>query len=97
MISHDMELVFDHVGRVLAMAQGCLVADGAPEKVFRDRDAMAKASLLAPQIIELSMRLSKEPENGRAFMHVATPSDMVQILGAGGFRQRAATLHIEEN
>ncbi len=88
MISHDMELVFDHVGRVMAMANGRIVADGAPERVFRDREAMAAASLLPPQIMELSMRLAQEPVNGRAFASVATPSDMVQILGACGFRQK---------
>lgn len=88
MISHDMELVFDHVGRVMAMANGRIVADGAPERVFRNREAMAAASLLPPQIMELSMRLAQEPVNGRAFASVATPSDMVQILGACGFRQK---------
>lgn len=88
MITHDMEVTFDFARRIVAMAQGRIVADGAPEAVFRNREAMAAASLLPPQVIELSMRLAEEPENGRAFAHVATAYEMAQVLGAAGFRAR---------
>lgn len=40
MVSHDMELVFDFADRVIAMGGGRLVADGAPEAVFRDGAVM---------------------------------------------------------
>ena len=88
MVSHDMELVFDFAGRVLAMSAGRLVADGAPETVFRNRTVMEEASLAAPQMVELSLRLSEEPENGRAFAHVASSYEMLQVLQAAGFRGR---------
>lgn len=88
MITHDMEVAFDFARRVIAMANGRVVADGAPETVFRDAEAMEAASLLPPQMIELSERLAVEPKNGRAFAHVATPFEMVQVLGAAGFRNR---------
>ncbi len=90
MITHDMEVAFDFARRVIAMANGRVVADGVPETVFRNREAMAAASLLPPQIIELSLRLAEEPENGRAFAHVATAYEMAQVLGAAGFRKRKA-------
>lgn len=88
MITHDMEVAFDFAHRLTALANGRIVADGAPETVFRNEVAMASASLVPPQIIELSSRLAGEPENGRAFAHVATPYEMAQVLGAAGFRKR---------
>lgn len=88
MISHDMELVFDFAGRVIAMANGRIVADGAPETVFRNSAAMAEASLVPPQMIELSLRLAEEPDNGRAFAHVASAYEMLQVLRAAGFKGR---------
>lgn len=88
MITHDMEVAFDFARRVIAMADGRVVADGAPETVFRNDAAMKAASLVPPQMIELSLRLAREPENGRAFAHVATAYEMVQVLGAAGFRTR---------
>lgn len=91
MISHDMELVFDFAGRVIAMAHGRIVADGAPEAVFRNRAVMAEASLVPPQMIELSLRLAEEPENGRAFAHVASAYEMLQVLKAAGFKGRAVS------
>ncbi|WP_139650564.1 energy-coupling factor ABC transporter ATP-binding protein [Raoultibacter phocaeensis] len=88
MISHDMELVFDFAKRVVAMAHGCIVADGAPEAVFRDRFVMAKASLVPPQMIELSLRLSEDSRNKGAFDHVTSSSDMLRALEAAGFEGR---------
>ncbi len=88
MITHDMEVAFDFAHRLTALANGRIVADGAPETVFRNEEAMTAASLVPPQIIELSSRLAGEPQNGRAFAHVATPYEMVQVLGAAGFRAR---------
>lgn len=86
MICHDMELVFDFAGRVIAMANGRLIADGAPETVFRNTDVMQKASILPPMMIDLSLRLAQEPENGKAFAHVATAFEMLQVLQAAGFK-----------
>lgn len=81
MITHDMEVAFDFARRIIAMADGRIVADGAPEAVFRDKRAMDAASLLPPQIIDLSMRLSEGMDGGHAFEHVTTAYDMVQVLG----------------
>jgi len=39
------------------MAQGRLLADGPVRELFRDRELMKRASLLPPQMIELSGRL----------------------------------------
>lgn len=88
MISHDMELVLDFAGRVIAMADGRIVADGDPETVFRDRAVMAEASLVPPQMIDLGLRLSEDSEAGRVFAHAVSPSEMLQALKAAGFTGR---------
>lgn len=87
MVSHDMELVFDFADRVIAMGGGRLVADGAPEAVFRDGAVMGEASLMPPQIIELSMRLSSSRFGG-LFDRAATSSAMLEALRTAGFEGR---------
>ena len=87
MVSHDMELVFDFADRVIAMGGGRLVADGAPEAVFRDGAVMGLASLMPPQIIELSMRLSSSRFGG-LFDRAATSSAMLEALRTAGFEGR---------
>lgn len=57
MVCHDMEVVLDFADRVIVMTQGQIVADGTASEIFRSPKAMAAASVLPPQIIDLSMRL----------------------------------------
>lgn len=58
MVCHDMEVVADHAARVIAMTEGQIVADGPTIEVLRDRDAVQRAHLLEPQIIDISMKLA---------------------------------------
>lgn len=87
MVSHDMELVLDFADRVIAMGGGRLVADGSPEAVFRDGAVMREASLMPPQIIDLSMRLSSSRFGG-LFDRAATSSAMLEALRTAGFEGR---------
>lgn len=57
MVCHDMEVVLDYARRALVMAGGRLLADGPVHEIFRDAPLMEKASLLPPQIIQISGRL----------------------------------------
>ena len=57
MVCHDMEVVLDYARRALVMAGGRLLADGPVRELFRDAALMKRASLLPPQMIELSGRL----------------------------------------
>ena len=57
MVCHDMEVVLDYARRALVMAGGRLLRDGPVRELFRDAELMARASLLPPQIIQLSSRL----------------------------------------
>ena len=57
MVCHDMEVVLDYVDRALVMAGGRLLADGPVRQIFRDAALMERASILPPQMIDLSLRL----------------------------------------
>lgn len=60
MVCHDMEVVGDYAARVIAMTDGRVVADGPTFTVLRDRDALACAHMLPPQIVDISMRLGEK-------------------------------------
>ena len=59
-ILHDMDLVARCFSRVVVMADGHVVADGAPDEVFDDVDALRQAGLKMPQAAELSKLLGSD-------------------------------------
>lgn len=59
-ILHDMDLVARCFSRVVVMAGGHVVADGTPEEVFSDENALQQAGLKMPQAAELSKLLGSE-------------------------------------
>ena len=83
MVCHDMEVVLDYARRALVMAGGHLLADGPVKEIFRDAALMEKASILAPQMIGLSMRLGEGFEDADSPESVA---DAVVALRKGGAR-----------
>lgn len=52
-ILHDMDFVANSFARVIAMAHGEILADGAPAEVFRNHPILEKAALAAPPLYEL--------------------------------------------
>ena len=60
MVCHDMEVVLDFAKRVLVLEGGHVIADGPTREVFQRRDVLERASLLPPQICELSQLLAPE-------------------------------------
>ena len=60
MVCHDMEVVADYAARCIVMSGGEVV-DGAPTfDVLRNRETLERASLVPPQIVELSLELGRE-------------------------------------
>lgn len=57
MVCHDMEVVADFAERVIVMTRGRMVAQGATFDVLRDPRILEEADLIAPQIVDISMRL----------------------------------------
>ena len=58
-ILHDMDFVANSFARVIAMAHGEILADGAPAKVFRNHPVLEKAALAAPPLYELLEELEE--------------------------------------
>jgi len=56
-ITHDMEFLAGRIGRVVVMARGRVVADGSPDEIFTDADALAAAWLAPPAAVDLAARL----------------------------------------
>lgn len=52
-ILHDMDFVANSFARVIAMAHGEILADGAPAEVFRNHPVLEKTALAAPPLYEL--------------------------------------------
>jgi len=84
MVCHDMEVVSDYARRALVLSGGRLLADGKVRDIFRDRALMEKASLLPPQIVELSLRL------GAGYEKADTIEQMTQCVTAR-LKQKEAT------
>ena len=58
-ILHDMDFVARSFERVIAMAHGEIIADGTPDDVFRNHEALEKAALTAPPLVELLEELEE--------------------------------------
>ena len=57
MVCHDMEVVADFAQRVIVMSAGEVVDDGPTFDVLRNRATLRKASLVPPQIVDISLGL----------------------------------------
>ncbi len=84
MVCHDMEVVADHAKRVIAMTQGQIVADGQTIEVLRNRDAVSRAHLLEPQIIEISMKFADMPHSEKLenLCRANTVDEMIRAIAA---------------
>ena len=60
-ITHDMRLVAEYANRTVALCDGAVAFDGAPEALFASPDVLARARLRPPPVHEISTRLLGEP------------------------------------
>ena len=60
MVCHDMEVVADYAARCIVMSGGEVVDDAPTFDVLRNRETLERASLVPPQIVELSLGLGRE-------------------------------------
>lgn len=76
MVCHDMEVVADFAQRVIVMDSGRVIDDGPTFAVLRNRRTLQAASLVAPQMVTLSMALAQEnPALGRTPLGSANTLD----------------------
>ena len=59
-ILHDMDFVAENFERVIVMAHGMVLADGRAEEVFEQEEALKKACLQKPHVMQLCSRLGYE-------------------------------------
>lgn len=59
MVCHDMEVVSDFAERIVVMADGRILDRGGTQQMFGDAELMRRASVRAPQVIELSQVLAR--------------------------------------
>lgn len=60
MVCHDMEVVADYAACCIVMSGGEVVDDAPTFDVLRNRETLERASLVPPQIVELSLELGRE-------------------------------------
>lgn len=84
MVCHDMEVVADFAERVIVMSDGCIVDQGPTFSVLRNRSTLEAASLVPPQIADVSMELAaREPHLAQTPVGRAnTLDDMVAAVEA---------------
>lgn len=58
MVCHDMEVVADFAQRVIVMNAGQIVDDGPTFAVLRNKHVLEVASLIPPQIVDISLALA---------------------------------------
>lgn len=81
MVCHDMEVVGDFAKRVIVMSDGRVVDEGPTFEVLRNRKTLAEASLVPPQIVDISMALPMlSPELAQT--PVASANDVNEMLAA---------------
>lgn len=79
-ITHDMDIVARFTNRLLVMANGRLIADGAPGEIFSNREVMQEASIAPPQITRLAGELG---ELGLP-ADILTLEEMIQAFAEAG-------------
>jgi energy-coupling factor transport system ATP-binding protein len=55
-ITHDVDLAVIYANRVLMIANGTLVADGAPQEVLRDFDRLRANRLIPTSLLDLNLK-----------------------------------------
>jgi energy-coupling factor transport system ATP-binding protein len=64
LVTHDLEFAAEHASRWIALADGKIVADGPPEMVMANAQAMGKAGLQPTQEFQLIEKIKKWSEEG---------------------------------
>jgi len=57
-VTHDVEFVAECNPRVILMSQGKIIAEGIAEQILAQKDLIAKASIVPPQITQIFLELA---------------------------------------
>lgn len=81
MVCHDMEVVGDFAKRVIVMSDGRVIDQGPTFEVLRNEETLATASLIPPQIVEISMNLAEKDARAAA-SSISTANTVEEMLPA---------------
>lgn len=84
MVCHDMEVVADYAERIIVMADGCVIGSGPTFEILRDEQLMQRASLVPPQIVDISLALEHaiEPSCAPHVRNANTIDEMCDAIAA---------------
>lgn len=77
LVSHSMEDILCAAQHLVLLADGQVIGEGAPWKIFRDTDLLDRASLVAPHLLRLGKDLE---EIGYPVGNCNTISEMSDVL-----------------
>jgi energy-coupling factor transport system ATP-binding protein len=60
-VTHDMEFVSDYIPRTILLSGGRVLADGSTKEILTQKELLAKASLVPPQLVEICWSLGVSP------------------------------------
>jgi energy-coupling factor transport system ATP-binding protein len=81
LISHNMSLAAQYGDRILVLDHGQLIADGAPDEVFRQEEVLEAASLAPPPVLVLAQTLAPFGLNPGSLTIEAFCEDYVAVRG----------------
>ena len=88
MVCHDMEVVADFAERVIVMSDGRVIDEGPTFEVLRNRATLDRASLVPPQIVDISIALPlmNPALAGTSLAAANTLADMCDAVAAASGR-----------
>jgi energy-coupling factor transport system ATP-binding protein len=60
LITHNISAAAQYAQRIIVMKNGCICMDGPPSEIFGQKERLAGAGILAPQITRLSQKLREQ-------------------------------------
>lgn len=88
LVEHNLDLVIPYADRVVALANGKIVADGPPGEILRDREVLRATGLRTPQAMEVAALL---PETLRPARSPLSPEGLAKSLRTARAAYRATS------
>ncbi len=76
-ITHDLDLGITYANRIIAVVDGIIVADGAPEDILRDQALLMRSHVRATSLLQANTSLLGR---GMRFMPAASLAGMTRVL-----------------
>lgn len=78
MVSHNMDDIIGLAGRIVVLNDGQIVADGAPQEIFMEKEILTSAGLRAPHLTQLLQKINEKALPVKLdCLNVATAADAI--------------------